>query len=135
MMVCLGVTLVTDLVSLKGHPVFTLIPLGLAAIYHLQHGTVKSAAVAFFLPFPFYILRFVTGRIKLYDLLDHSMIGVIMGWPFGLMNIIISKLIYAIINGTWIVKLLGRKKEGRSCLRLPLHGCHRGRCSGNILPL
>jgi hypothetical protein len=110
MMACLGMTVITDILFLRGHPVLTLIPLGLGFMYHLQHGNLKAAAVAFFLPFPLYIFRFVTGRIKLYDLLDHSMVGVIMGWPFGLMNIIISKLIFALVGGTWLVKLFGRKR-------------------------
>jgi hypothetical protein len=114
MMVCLGITVVTDIVALRGHPVFTLIPLGLGFIYHLQHGNLKAAVIAFLLPFPLYIIRFVTGRIKLYDLLDHSMIGVIMGWPFGLVNIIASKLIFALIGGTWLVRFFGRNRgEGQ----------------------
>ena len=110
MMVCLGMNVVTDIISLRGHPVFTLIPMGFGFICHLQHGSLKAAVVAFFLPFPLYIVRFATGRIKLYDLLEHSMIGVIMGWPFGFVNIIISKLIFALVGGTWLVKLFGRER-------------------------
>ena len=82
MMVCLGITVVTDIVALRGHLVFTLIPLGIGFIYHLQHGTFKLAAGAFALPFVFYCIRLVRCQIALYDILEHGMVGVIMGWGY-----------------------------------------------------
>lgn len=37
-----------------------------------------------------------------------------MGWPFGLVNIIISKILFALIGGTWLVETFDRNRgEGR----------------------
>lgn len=112
MVVCLGISLIYDIITLRSHPVFTLMPLGLGFIVHLQHGTIKIAAIAFFLPFALNLIRFIKRDVALYDLLDLSMIGVIMGWPFGLLATVLAKLVYAMINRTVIVKLLGRHKGG-----------------------
>jgi hypothetical protein len=38
------------------------------------------------------------------------MVGVIMGWPFGLVNTITAKALHKMIKDTWVVKLLGRKR-------------------------
>lgn len=54
--------------------------------------------------------NFVTRRLALYDILDLGMVGVIMGWPFGLVATIASKALHALINDTWVVKLLGRRR-------------------------
>ena len=112
MVACLGINLIYDIITLRSHPVFTLMPLGLGFIVHLQHGTVKAALAAFFLPFALNLIRFIKRDVALYDLLDLSMIGVIMGWPFGLLATVLAKLTYAMINRTVIVKLLGRHKGG-----------------------
>lgn len=112
MVVCLGISLIYDIITLRSHPVFTLAPLGLGFIVHLQHGTVKAALAAFFLPFALNLVRFIKRDVALYDLLDLSMIGVIMGWPFGLLATVLAKLTYVFINRTWVVKLLGRHKGG-----------------------
>ena len=109
---CLAVSLVYDVVLLKGHPVLTIFPLGLAFIYHLMHGTVKLAVIAFLIPFALYIVKFVKGDIKKFDLLDLSMIGVIMGWPFCLITSVLAKVLHSVIQGTWVVRLLGRQREG-----------------------
>jgi hypothetical protein len=102
----------------RSHPVFTLTPLGLGFIVHLQHGTVKAAAVAFFLPFALNLIKFIKRDVALYDLLDLSMIGVIMGWPFGLFTTILAKLTHPLINNTIIIKLLGRHREAAN---MPFH--------------
>ena len=112
MVVCLGISLIYDIITLRSHPVFTLMPLGLGLIVHLQHGTLKAAVAAFFLPFALNLIRFIKRDVALYDLLDLSMIGVIMGWPFGLLATVLAKIVYAMINRTVIVKLLGRHKGG-----------------------
>ena len=114
MVACMGINLITDIAALKGHPVFTLFPMIAGFIYHFEHGTLKQATIAFLLPFALNIIKLIRGHIKLYDILDLSMIGVIMGWPFGLVNIIISKILFALIGDTWLVKLFGRNKGGDS---------------------
>jgi hypothetical protein len=107
---CLAVSLVTDIVALKGHPVFTLVPLLAGLFYRFVHGSLNDAALALAIPFAFNLIRFITRRLALYDILDLGMIGVIMGWPFGLVNTIIAKALHAMIKDTWVVKLLGRKR-------------------------
>jgi hypothetical protein len=107
---CLAVSLVTDIVALKGHPVFTLVPLLAGLFYRFLHGTLNDAAIALAIPFAFNLIRFITRRLALYDILDLGMVGVIMGWPFGLVNTITAKALHAMIRDTWVVKLLGRKR-------------------------
>jgi hypothetical protein len=92
--------------------VLTHFPLAAGLIYHFLHGSLKQAAIAFFLPFALYLIKLLRGYIALYDVLDFSIIGIIMGWPFCLVNILISKGFMAVINNTWLVKLLGRRRHG-----------------------
>lgn len=107
---CLAVSLVTDIVALKGHPVFTIVPLIAGLLYRFLHGTLNDAAIALAIPFIFNLIRFVTRRLALYDILELGMVGVIMGWPFGFIATVASKALHALINDTWVVKLLGRKR-------------------------
>jgi hypothetical protein len=107
---CLAVNLITDIVTLKGFRVFTTIPLLTGLFYHLLHGTLKDAAIALAIPFIFNLIRFVTRRLALYDILELGMVGVIMGWPFGLAATLVTKALHALIRDTWITRLLGRKQ-------------------------
>ena len=107
---CLAVTLVTDLIVLKGHPVFTLVPLMAGLLYRFRHGSLNDAAIALAIPFIFNFIRFATRRLALYDIFDLGMVGVIMGWPFGLTATLAAKALQALIHDTWVVKLLGRKR-------------------------
>jgi hypothetical protein len=91
MVACLAVTLVTDLIALKGHAAFTIIPLVSGLLYRFIHGTLSDAAIAMAIPFIFNFIRFVTRRLALYDILALGMVGVIMGWPFGLLATLSSK--------------------------------------------
>jgi hypothetical protein len=109
---CLAATLLYDIFTLKFPPVLTLFPLSAGLVYHSLHGSLKQAAIAFFLPFALYLIKLLKGHIAIYDVLDFSMIGIIMGWPFCLINILISKAFMAIINKTWLVKLIGRRRHG-----------------------
>jgi len=107
---CLAVSLVTDIVALKGHPVLTIFPLIAGLLYRFLHGTLNDAAIALAVPFILNLIRFVTRRLALYDILELGMVGVIMGWPFGLIATAASKALHALINDTWVVKLLGRRR-------------------------
>jgi hypothetical protein len=109
---CLAATLIYNIFTLKFPPVLTLFPLGAGLVYHFIHGSLKQAAIAFFLPFALYLIKLLRRHIAIYDVLDFSMIGIIMGWPFCLVDILISKVFMAIINNTWMVKLLGRRRHG-----------------------
>jgi hypothetical protein len=62
------------------------------------------------IPFILNLIRFVTRRLALYDILELGMVGVIMGWPFGLIVTAASKGLHALINDTWVMKLLGRRR-------------------------
>jgi hypothetical protein len=112
MAVCLAVTLIYDIFTLKFPPVLTHFPLAAGLIYHFLHGSLKQAAIAFFLPFALYLIKLLRKHIAIYDVLDFSMIGVIMGWPFCLVNILISMAFMTVINKTWLVKLIGRRRHG-----------------------
>ena len=81
---CLAVSLVTDIVALKGYAVFTLAPLIAGLFYCFLYGTLNEAAIALAIPFIFNFIPFITRRLAPYDILELGMIGVIMGWPFGL---------------------------------------------------
>ena len=107
---CLAVSLLTDLIALKGHPVFTIVPILAGLFYRFLHGTLNDAAIALAIPFIFNLIRFVARRLALYDILDLGMVGVIMGWPFGLVSTLAAKALHALIKDTWVVKLLGRKR-------------------------
>jgi hypothetical protein len=107
---CLAVSLVTDIVALKGQAVFTLVPLLAGLLFRFLHGTLNDAALALAIPFAFNLIRFITRRLALFDILDLGMVGVIMGWPFGLVNTITAKALHAMVKDTWVVKLLGRKR-------------------------
>ena len=107
---CLAVSHVTDIVTLKGYSVLTAVPLIGGILYHALHGTLNEAAIALAIPFIFNLIRFVTRRLALYDILVLGMVGVIMGWPFGLLTTIASKGLQTLIKDTWVVKLLGRNR-------------------------
>jgi hypothetical protein len=107
---CLAVSLVTDVVTLKGYSVLTIVPLIAGLLSRALHGTMNEAAIALAIPFIFNLIRFVTRRLALYDILVLGMVGVIMGWPFGLVATIASKALQALIKDTWVVKLLGRSR-------------------------
>jgi len=107
---CLAVNLVTDIVTLKGYRLFTLVPL-LAGLFHrFLRGTMNDAVLALAIPFTFNLIRFITRRLALYDILELGMVGMIMGWPFGLVATVSAKAIHALIKDTWVTKLLGRKR-------------------------
>jgi hypothetical protein len=107
---CLVISLVTDVVTLKGYSVLTIVPLMAGLLYRALHGTLNDAVIALAIPFIFNLIRFVTRRLALYDILVLGMVGVIMGWPFGLVATIASKAFQALIKDTWVVKLLGRDR-------------------------
>jgi hypothetical protein len=107
---CLAVSLITDIVSLKGYSVLTIVPLMAGLLYRTLHGTLNEAAIALSIPFIFNLIRFVTRRLALYDILVLGMVGVIMGWPFGLVVTVASKALQALIKDTWVVKLLWRNR-------------------------
>ena len=107
---CLAVSLVTDIVVLRSHPVFTIVPLIAGLLYRFLHGTLNDAAIALAIPFILNLIRLVTRRLALYDILELGMIGVIMGWPFGFIATAASKALHALINDTWVMKLLGRRR-------------------------
>jgi hypothetical protein len=107
---CLVVTLLTDIVTLKGIRVFTIVPLMAGLFYRLLHGTLIDAALALAIPFIFNLILFVTRRLAFYDILELGMVGVIMGWPFGLVATLSAKALQALINDTWVTKVLGRRR-------------------------
>ena len=78
--------------------------------YRFLHGTLNDAAIALAIPFIFNLIRFVNRRLALYDILELGMVGVIMGWPFGLIATAASKALHALIHDTWGLKLLGRRR-------------------------
>lgn len=102
---CLGVTLIFDVLTLRGLEAFTSLPIALGLVWHYQHGSLKAAAIALALPFALNLVTFVRRRIALFDLLNLGMIGVIMGWPFGLITAVTAKALMFAINKTWLVKL------------------------------
>ena len=96
---CLAASLVYDVDLLNRYPFLTLVPIVLGFIYHLQHVTVKNAVIAFFTPFAPNIIEFVKGDIKKYDILDLSMIGVIMGWSFFHPTSVLEKVLNSVLQG------------------------------------
>jgi hypothetical protein len=48
-------------------------------IHHFLHGSLKQAAIVFFLPFALHLIKLLRRHIAIYDVLDFSMIGIIMG--------------------------------------------------------
>ena len=76
---CLAVSLVTDIVALKGHPVLTIFPLIAGLLYRFLHGTLNDAAIALAIPFILNLIRFVTRRLALYDILELGMVASAQG--------------------------------------------------------
>lgn len=112
MVFCLGLNLIADIITLKGYSVITLVPLGAALLYHYLHNTLNTAAIALVLPFIFYCVKFVKRQIPFYDLVKLSTVGAIMGWPFSLETIIVSKILYWFLGIIGIIRLLSRNKGG-----------------------
>jgi hypothetical protein len=107
---CLAASLITDIVDLKGYAVFTLAPLMAGLFYRFLYGTLNEAAIALVIPFIFNFIPFITRRLAPYDILELGMIGVIMGWPFGLATTAAAKVLNVFTTDPWVVKLLGRPK-------------------------
>jgi hypothetical protein len=112
MWVCLAAMAVWDIICLRAHVILTELPLGLALAYHLQHGTLKRAALALIIPFAFHFIKFVRRRIALYDLLALGMVGTVMGWPFGLFTVALAKFSFWLLGRVWIGRLLSRDRGG-----------------------
>ncbi len=110
MWVCLVIVMVWDIIRLKAPTIFIEIPLVIALFYHFQHVTLKSAAVALIFPFIFHFIGFVRGRIAFYDLLAMGMVGVVMGWPFGALAVLLAKAFFWFLGIIWIARLFSRKR-------------------------
>ena len=110
MWVCLVILMVWDIVRLKAPAIFIDLPLLIALFYHFQHDSLKLAAVALIFPFIFHFISFVRGRIAFYDLFAMGMIGVVMGWPFGALTVLLAKASFWFLGITWIARLFSRKK-------------------------
>jgi hypothetical protein len=49
-------------------------------------------------------------RIAFYDLLAMGMVGAVMGWPFGVLAVILAKASFWFLRITWIARLFSRKR-------------------------
>ena len=110
MWVCLVIVMVWDIIRLKAPAIFIEIPLLLALFYHFQHDSLKLAAVALIFPFIFHFIGFVRGRIAFYDLLAMGMVGAVMGWPFGILTVLLAKASFWFLGTIWLVRLFSRKR-------------------------
>ncbi len=110
MWVCLAILMLWDIIRLKAPVIFTELPLFIALFYHFQHDTLKLSAVALVLPFIFHFVGFVTGRIALYDLLALGMVGAVMGWPFGVLTILLGKFSFWLMGIMRITRLFSRDR-------------------------
>ncbi len=110
MWVCLVIVMIWDIIRLKAPAIFIQIPLLIALFHHFQHGSLKSAAVALLFPFLFHLIALVRGRIAFYDLLATGMVGAVMGWPFGVLTVILAKASFWFLGITWIARLFSRKR-------------------------
>lgn len=110
MWVCLAVMMVWDIICLKAHVALTELPLFIALFYHFQHDTLRLAAVAVLIPFVIHFIGFVRRRIALYDLLALGMVGVVMGWPFGLFTVSLAKFSFWFLGIIGMVRLISRDR-------------------------
>ena len=110
MWVCLVILMVWDIGRLKAPAIFIDLPLLIALFYHFLHGTLKLSAVALILPFIFHFIGFVRGRIAFYDLLAMGMVGVVMGWPFGALTVLLAKASFWFLGITRIGRLFSRDR-------------------------
>jgi hypothetical protein len=99
-----------DIIRLRAPAIFIEIPLLIALFYHLQHDSLKSAAIALAFPFIFHLIDFVRGRIAFYDLLAMGMVGAVMGWPYGALTVLLAKASFWFLGITWIARLFSRKR-------------------------
>ena len=110
MWVCLVIAMVWDIIRLKVPAIFIEIPILIALFYHFQHNSLKSAALALTFPFIFHFIGLVRGRIAFYDLLAMGMVGVVMGWPFGALTVLLAKASFGFLGIIWIARLFSRKR-------------------------
>ncbi len=112
MWVCLAIMMVGDIIRLKAHVALTELPLLIGLFYHFQHDTLRLAAIALIIPFALHFIGFVRRRIALYDLLALGMVGVVMGWPFGLLTVLLAKFSFWFLGIVGIVRLISRDRGG-----------------------
>jgi hypothetical protein len=98
-----------DIIRLRAPAIFIEIPLLIALFYHLQHDSLKSAAVALTFPFIFHLIDLIRGRIAFYDLLAMGMVGAVMGWPYGALTVLLAKASFWFLGITWIARFFSRK--------------------------
>jgi hypothetical protein len=110
MWICLVIVMAWDIIRLRAPAIFIELPLLLALFYHFQHDSLRSAAVALIFPFIFHFISFVRRRIAFYDLLAMGMVGVVMGWPFGVLTVSLAKAFFWFLGIIWIARLFSRKR-------------------------
>ncbi len=110
MWVCLVIVMVWDIVRLKAPAIFIELPLLIGLLYHFLYGTLKLSAIALILPFIFHFIGLVRGRIAFYDVLAMGMVGVVMGWPFGALTILLARASFWFLGIIWIARLFSRKR-------------------------
>ena len=108
--ICLVIVMVWDIIRLKAPTIFIQIPLLIALLYHLLHQSLKFAAVALIFPFIFHFIGLVRGRIAFYDLVAMGMVGVVMGWPFGTLTVLLAKASFWFLGIIWIARFFSRKR-------------------------
>ena len=110
MWVCLMIVTVWDIIRLKAPTIFIQIPLLIALFYHFLHQSLKMAAVALIFPFIFHLISLVRGKIAFYDLVAMGMVGIVMGWPFGALTVLLAKVFFWLLGIIWIARLFSRKR-------------------------
>lgn len=118
MWVCLAIVMVWDIIRLKAPAIFIELPLLIVLLYHFQHDSLKSAAVALIYPFIFHFIGFVRGRIAFYDPLAMGMVAVVMAWPFGVPTVLLAKASFWLLGITWAARPFSRKR-GEGCYVFP----------------